>query len=248
MADLDGRDVAALTQYMTTLEDVDRARGADSLYVVVAQSGREYLVDAETGACECDDSFYRHPEGGCKHVRRVEFATGRREIPAWVDRSRVDAQLGIHVSDVDDQDDSVDRGDGIETDGGTDQGAIDQDFEDAERSYDDRVAEALADVPTEPLQGGVAIDIVTRQAVLVRRQVAETCREYYDENSFDLVTYKMHPWLPGIGPENAVYECVYIDGNPQNAHKPGKTYDFPSARLMALPLPMAWDAFEVGSL
>jgi hypothetical protein len=148
-----------------------------------------------------------------------------------------------------DRSDAVDRGEGVETDGGTEtQGAIDREFDDAEQSYDDRVAEALADVPTEPLEQGVAIDIVTRQAVYIRQQVAATCREYYHENSFDLVTYKMHPWLPGISAENAVYECVYIDGNPQNAHKPGKTYDFPSARLLPLPLPMAWDAFEVGEL
>jgi hypothetical protein len=141
----------------------------------------------------------------------------------------------------------VDRGAGVATDGGV-EGAVDNDFEDAEQSYDEQVAEALADVPTEPLEGGVAIDLVTRQAVFVRRAVAETCREYYHEEGFDLVTYKMHPWLPGIGPDNTVYECVYVDGNPQNAHKPGKTYDFPAARLIALPVAMAWNAYEVDSL
>ncbi|MFT4921731.1 MAG: hypothetical protein ACI8XM_000937 [Haloarculaceae archaeon] len=127
-------------------------------------------------------------------------------------------------------------------------GAVDSEFDDAEQSYDDQVAEALADVPQEPLEGGVAIDLVTRQAVFVRRTVADTCREYYHDENFDLVTYKMHPFLPGIGPDNTVFECVYIDGNPQNAHKPGRTYDFPEARLLPLPLAMAWGAFEVGSL
>lgn len=126
--------------------------------------------------------------------------------------------------------------------------AVDNDYADAERSYDERVAEALADVPTRPLEGGIVIDLVTRQAMFVREAVADTCREYYEDNSFDLVTYKMHPWLPGIGPNNTVYECVYLDGNPQNAHKPGKTYDFPEARLMPVPIQMAWDAFEVGDL
>lgn len=127
-------------------------------------------------------------------------------------------------------------------------GAIDNDFDDSEKSYDDRVADALADVRTDPMPGGVAIDLVTRQAVFVRQQVAETCREYEEENNFDLVTYKMHPWLPGISPENAVYECSYIDGNPQNAHKQGKTYDFPSARLMHLPVEMSWNETEVGDV
>ena len=127
-------------------------------------------------------------------------------------------------------------------------GAIDHEYDDGELPYDQQIEQALADVPTRPLEGGVAIDLVTRQAVYIRRREYETCREHYEAEGFDLVTYKMHPWLPGIGPENAVYECVYLDGNPQNAHKPGKTYSFPEARLMALPLAMAWDAFEVGSV
>ena len=130
----------------------------------------------------------------------------------------------------------------------SDDNAIDHDFDDAERTYDEQIEVALADVNTDPLEGGVAIDLVTRQAVFVRRQVADTCREYYDAEGFDLVTYKMHPWLPGIGPENAVYECVYVDANPQNAHKPGRTYDFPAARLMALPLDLAWRDAEVDGL
>ena len=97
--DLSDRAVSALTEYMTTLDDVGRARDADGLYVVVSQSGREYLVDVETGACECDDAFYR--DATCKHQHRAAFATGRRSVPAWVDRSRVDPQLGLHVTNSD---------------------------------------------------------------------------------------------------------------------------------------------------
>lgn len=123
-------------------------------------------------------------------------------------------------------------------------GAVDNDFGDAEQSYDDQLAAAFEDVQQEPMVGGVAIDIVTRQAMFVRSKEADTCREYYHEEQFDLVTYKMHPWLPGIGPGNAVYEAVYLDGNPQNAHNPGKTYDFPAARLMHLPVELAWDAYD----
>ena len=130
----------------------------------------------------------------------------------------------------------------------TDNSAIDHDFDDAEQTYDEQIEAALSDINTRPLDGGVAIDIVTRQAVFVRQRVADTCREYYDAEGFDLVTYKMHPWLPGIGPENTVYECSYIDGNPQNAHNQGKTYDFPSARLMHLPVELAWNDEEVGDL
>jgi hypothetical protein len=128
------------------------------------------------------------------------------------------------------------------------EGALDADFDDAERSYDERLADALADVPDGPTPGGVAIDIVTRQPVFVRQQVTETCRQYYEEEGFDLVTYKTHPFLPGVDADNAVYECVFIDGNPENAHKPGKTYDYPEGRLMHLPVELAWDAYEVGEL
>ena len=99
MPTLDRRDTAALTEYMTVLDDVGRARHAPFLYSVTSQSGREYLVDVTTGACECDDAFYRQPDGGCKHLRRVQFATGRRDIPEWADRSRIDPDLGRHVTE-----------------------------------------------------------------------------------------------------------------------------------------------------
>ena len=92
---LDSRDVRALTQYLTVLDDVGRARDAEDLYLVVSESGNEYLVDARAGTCECPDHRYR--ECRCKHLRRVAFATGEREIPAWVDREAVDDQLGLHV-------------------------------------------------------------------------------------------------------------------------------------------------------
>ena len=127
-------------------------------------------------------------------------------------------------------------------------GAVDNDWSDAEQDYREQLADALDGVPQKPTEGGIVIDIVTRQAMFVREQVADDCAEYYDEEGFDLVTYKMHPWLPGIGPDNAVFECVYLDGNPQNAHKPGRTYAFPSARLMQFPVEMAWNAYEVEGL
>lgn len=97
-ADLDERDVRALTQYLTVLDDYGRARDADGLYMVVSESGEEYLVDTRTDTCECRDYEYRKPFGGCKHVRRVAFATGEREIPVGVDRDTVDEQLGMHVA------------------------------------------------------------------------------------------------------------------------------------------------------
>ena len=96
---LEVRDVRALTEYLTVLEDVGRVRGADGLYLVVSESGAEYLVDARGRRCDCPDAEHRDPDGGCKHVRRVAFATGVRPTPA-TDGLDVDPQLGDHVDDV----------------------------------------------------------------------------------------------------------------------------------------------------
>lgn len=85
-------DRRALSEYLTVLEDVGRVRDAAGLYLVVSQSGREYLVDLREGGCTCPDREYRDRK--CKHVRRVEFATGRRPVPSVLE---VDPQLGLHV-------------------------------------------------------------------------------------------------------------------------------------------------------
>jgi len=87
--ELDDRDAAALTEYMTVL-----AEGGD-VYSVTTESGREYVVDAREGRCTCPDHEYR--DARCKHLRRVAFATGERSVPAWADTDAVDPQLGLHV-------------------------------------------------------------------------------------------------------------------------------------------------------
>lgn len=125
-------------------------------------------------------------------------------------------------------------------------GAVDHDYDEAAQDYRDAVAEALGAVRTDIEPGDIALDIVTRQPMYVRDRVADSLDEYYERENFDLLTYKMHPFLPGIGIDNAAYEAVYLDGNPQNAHKVGKTYDFPEARLMRFPVELAWADYEVG--
>ncbi|MCD2204391.1 hypothetical protein [Halobacterium sp. KA-6] len=92
---LEKRDADALTEPMTVLDDIGRARDAPDLYVVVSSSGASYLVDHREGRCECADSFYRGTT--CKHQRRVQFATGQRDIPGWVQEDRVDDQLGDYI-------------------------------------------------------------------------------------------------------------------------------------------------------
>ena len=114
---LDDRDVSALTEIMTVLEDVGRVRDADGLYLVVTESGGSYTVDAHAGACECPDAEHRQPDGGCKHVRRVTFATGARSVPAWVDPDAVDTRLGEHVTASADADTETDAP-AVATDGG----------------------------------------------------------------------------------------------------------------------------------
>lgn len=96
-AALEERDVKALTQYLTVLDSIGHVRDADGLYLVVSQSGKEYMVDTYDGICECPDSRYRNVR--CKHQKRVKFATGLRPIPAEVDREAIDEQLGMHIED-----------------------------------------------------------------------------------------------------------------------------------------------------
>ena len=109
---IDTRDARALTQYLTVLDDVGRARHAPELYLVVSESGSEYLVDTRgEGACECAD--HRHRDARCKHLRRVAFATGEREIPPWVDTEALDEQLGDHL------DATPANTENVATDGGT---------------------------------------------------------------------------------------------------------------------------------
>jgi hypothetical protein len=84
---------------MTVCPDEGRADGADGLLLVVSHTGNQYLVDTVGGVCECPDMEYRDPDGGCKHVRRAEYATGRTAIPSWVDTDAVDDCLGTATDD-----------------------------------------------------------------------------------------------------------------------------------------------------
>ena len=107
--DLQKRDVRALTEYMTVLPL------GGGLYSVTTQSGSEYHVDALEGRCTCPDKQHNLEDGElCKHERRVRFATGEWDVPAWVNADEVDAQLGEHVQRPDDCDcDNWNDGDGL---------------------------------------------------------------------------------------------------------------------------------------
>lgn len=93
---IDGPAAKALTECMTVMDSVGIVRDASEMYEVTTE--HEYIVDLEapTGArCLCDDHKYR--KRSCKHIRRVQFEIGAREIPAWVDPDDVDDGLGEFV-------------------------------------------------------------------------------------------------------------------------------------------------------
>lgn len=89
--DLERRDVRALTEKMTVLPE------GGELYAVVTESGSEYTVDAREKRCTCPDARHHDPEGGCKHLRRVQYATGDKALPKWADTDAVDSLLGQHT-------------------------------------------------------------------------------------------------------------------------------------------------------
>jgi hypothetical protein len=81
-----GRTERAFTDVMRVRQDKGRADGADGLFIVETHieadddtEQTDYLVDAQQGRCECPD--HEHRNSRCKHIRRVDFATGRKEIP-----------------------------------------------------------------------------------------------------------------------------------------------------------------------
>jgi len=88
--ELTGRDVAALTEPMNVFADDPEARTEE---VAVYNGGTRYIVNPIAGYCTCDDWHFRQPDGGCKHRRRVQFATGERAVPAAIDRDALDRNL-----------------------------------------------------------------------------------------------------------------------------------------------------------
>jgi len=122
-------------------------------------------------------------------------------------------------------------------------GAVDHEFDANERDYEERVREAIEGIQTEPMAGGVAFDLVTRQPLFVRSKVADSLGEYYAEEGFDLATYKQHAYLP-VRPGDAVYECVFIS-DIDGLHGSRKTYDYPRGRLAHVPVEQAWTEAEV---
>jgi len=94
VSELEARTRRALEEYMTVLPEEETG-----LCRVYTESGEEYVVDTEDGACTCPD--VRHNLGHdelCKHQRRCRFALGMDAVPAdAVEELDVDEALGRHT-------------------------------------------------------------------------------------------------------------------------------------------------------
>ena len=120
----------------------------------------------------------------------------------------------------------------------------------SDTSYEERVADALEGVNNDPMQAGIAFDLVTRQPLYIRRTVADSLAEYYESEGFDLQTYKMHAFLP-VRSDDSVFECIFLsDITAESLHQWGdeQTYDFPRGRLATVPIDMAFRDVEVGDV
>ena len=51
------------------------------VYEVYSESGNTYRVDVAGGTCTCLDWQQREPDGGCKHLRRVDTEIKAGDVP-----------------------------------------------------------------------------------------------------------------------------------------------------------------------
>lgn len=100
LAQLDDRDIRALTEVMTVCKREPDLRDEQvAVYSSHQADGgmvtERYVVSPDVPACDCRDMLHRRPASGCKHVRRVAFERGERAIPAGIDHSAL--APGLHI-------------------------------------------------------------------------------------------------------------------------------------------------------
>lgn len=119
-------------------------------------------------------------------------------------------------------------------------GAIDNDWSDAERDARDQLEAALGDLDARPHGewevGDAAIDLVTRQTLIVVEIEYDSVIEHYQAEEFDLATYKQHAFLP-VTLEDTVLNCVFV-GGVDDLHSFTDTYSYPEGRLARVPIDM----------
>lgn len=129
----------------------------------------------------------------------------------------------------------------------TPEGAVDNDYNDAEKPPAEQLADSfkdtVGDVPThmDLGRGDLAMDLVTRQLLLIKARAADSLIEYYDSEGFDLASYKQHPWLP-VRSTDPVFTCVFVQSTAEDLHKDGRDYDYPAGRLARVPVELLGDS------
>lgn len=122
--ELDDRDIKALLNPMTVIDNAGDVADEPGRYEVTTES--QYTVDLNEESCTCPDHEYRGVR--CYHIRRVEFETGVRAIPGWVSLETVDDQLGMHIENGEPRIAMTDGG-AVAAKGGREPTALDRFFE-----------------------------------------------------------------------------------------------------------------------
>jgi len=195
-----------------------------------------YLVSLATEARRYDGAW----DGDAEQAAQWAVAQWCQEIGWAPDLTDYDA--GETVDRADDLDNCEAVFYEYVTDGGT-QGAIDNDFDQAERTPREHLEAELEDVDAATHAGlgvgDVAIDLVTRQPLMILGKSADTLVDHYEREEFDLATYKQHPFLP-VQIDDTVFECAFI-GGVDDLHSFSRSYDYPAGRLARVPFELAVD-------
>lgn len=121
-------------------------------------------------------------------------------------------------------------------------GAVDHDYDDHATDAEAALSKNIEAYPAAIEPGDVAIDLVEGRPLYVVERKG-TAIDVFERESFDLTTYKAHPWLP-ITPHDTVFECVFLPTNPKNlpSKKKSQTYSYPRGRLARVAVEWLYDS------
>lgn len=124
----------------------------------------------------------------------------------------------------------------------TEDGAVDNDFDDAATDAEEQLRKNIAAYPAGIKPGDIVIDLVEGRPLYVRERKG-TAIEVFERESFDLTTYKAHPWLP-VTPHDDVFECVFLPTKPADipSKKKSQTYSYPRGRLARVAVEWLYDS------
>lgn len=196
------------------------------------RAGTVGRVDGKSAIINWDDGgFCRHAFGELEPAETVAFDGG--QIPHECEvcgAGPFETEAGLRDHECEPV-----------TDGGTD-GAIDADWEDAERPPREQLEAEMSDLPRGLIEKGIALDLVTRQLLYVRERSYDDLVAHYEAEGRSLLSYGVHPLLP-VTIDDAVFECVYLsDVTAENLlnFEDAKAYSFPRGRLAHVPVERSW--------